>query len=205
MSTAGSPTTTRIAVHLVRHGESAWNVARRVQGQSPHAGSLTAHGVAQARDIAEELAAVVSARTVLLSSDLPRARDTAAIVAARTGLPLRVDAGLREQDLGTLEERGVDEDFDGEPIAAVIERLWREPERRAPGGESVHDMHRRVIAALRRAATAMPGRDLVVVTHGGPIRVVTAAVAAGAVLPMHRRPIGNASVSTIAIVAGARA
>jgi probable phosphoglycerate mutase len=60
-------------------------------------------------------------------------------------------------------------------------------------------MYRRVIAACRRAAVLMPGRDLVVVTHGGPIRVVSAAACAGAVLPMQRRPIANASVTTIAL------
>ncbi|AIJ22146.1 conserved protein, phosphoglycerate mutase family protein [Amycolatopsis methanolica 239] len=75
-----------MAVHLVRHGQSAWNVAGRVQGQSPRAGSLTAAGRAQA-------AALDVAGTVLVSSDLPRARETAEIIAARLGLPVLVDAG----------------------------------------------------------------------------------------------------------------
>ncbi|HEV7679032.1 MAG TPA: histidine phosphatase family protein [Candidatus Dormibacteraeota bacterium] len=199
MSTAANGPTPRIAVHLVRHGESTWNVARLVQGQSPRAGSLTARGRAQARRIAEELAALASARTVLLSSDLPRARDTAAAVAARTGLPLRLDARLREQDLGILEGRPLAEEFDGDTVEAARERLWHDPERRAPGGESVLDMYGRVIAALRSAAILMPGRDLVVVTHGGPVRAVTAAALAGVVLPMQRRPVRNASVTTISL------
>ncbi|MEU0514848.1 histidine phosphatase family protein [Amycolatopsis sp. NPDC006125] len=174
-----------MAVHLVRHGQSAWNVAGRVQGQSPRAGSLTAAGRAQA-------AALDVTGTVLVSSDLPRARETAEIIAARLGLPVLVDAGLREQRLGALEGRRFAE------VRPVIDGLWAHPLRLPPGGgESVADLHLRVRRTLGRLAARHAGEELVVVTHGGPIRVATAGVdpLSGAAVP--RVAVGNAAVITV--------
>ncbi len=92
---------------LVRHGESGWNVARRIQGQSPAAPGLTATGRSQAAEAALELARRAPRANRIVASDLPRTAETAEIIAARLGLPVEFDAGLREQSLGVLEGRSV--------------------------------------------------------------------------------------------------
>jgi probable phosphoglycerate mutase len=192
-------TTTADVLHLVRHGESGWNVARRVQGQSPEAPSLTAHGRAQASAAVELIAELAPHARLVVSSDIPRARETALIVAAGLGLPLRWDAGLREQNLGVLEGREFDEEVAGVRVADTVDGLWAHPDRRPSGGESIRDLHRRVHATLVRLAGRMPAAEVVVVTHGGPIRVARVATADG----LRRLPVENASVTRVAVPAPA--
>lgn len=146
----------------VRHGETAWNVDRRLQGQIDI--SLNANGQEQARRLAEALAD--ESLDAIVTSDLVRARDTAQAVADRTGLPLVTDTGLRERNFGI---------FQGHTYAEV-ERLWpeesarwrrREPEYGAQGGETLQGFYDRAVAAAERLAQAYPGRTLLLVTHGG--------------------------------------
>lgn len=146
----------------VRHGETAWNVDTRLQGQIDI--SLNATGQEQARRLAESLAD--EGLDAIVCSDLVRARDTAQAVADRTGLPLRADAGLRERHFGI---------FQGHTYAEV-ERLWpeesarwrrREPEFGAEGGETLQGFYDRCVATVARLAEGHPGRTLLLVTHGG--------------------------------------
>ena len=93
-------------LHLLRHGQSVWNVEERVQGQTHHV-PLTADGVRQAREARERLAGVPLA--AVLSSDQVRARQTADVVADAHGLPVRETTLLREQGLGSLEGKNYSE------------------------------------------------------------------------------------------------
>ena len=82
---------------LVRHGETDWNRDERWQG---HAGpSLNQRGRAQAEAVAARLAGRQPA--ALVTSDLPRAVETAEVIAEATGLRPSLDAGLREVDVGS--------------------------------------------------------------------------------------------------------
>lgn len=182
-------------LHLLRHGESGWNAARRVQGQSPDAPSLTALGRAQASTAVELLTELVPRARLVVASDIPRARETALIVAAGLGVPLRWDSGLREQNLGVLEGRSLDEEVGGVRVADTVEGLWTHPDRRPRGGESIRELHRRVHATLARLAGDLPAAEVVVVTHGGPIRVARFATADG----LRRLPVENASVTRVAV------
>lgn len=159
---------------LARHGETDDNVApQRFQGQRDT--PLNDHGRAQARELAERLAAHDPPITSLWCSDLSRARETAEIVGARLGLTPRPDARLREG------WRGEWEGFLFEEIAARDpERYaaWRAPDAeigfRFPGGESLAEQQARVLAALADIAAATTGDDgiALVVCHGGSIRTV---------------------------------
>lgn len=182
-------------LRLVRHGQSTWNVARRVQGQSLDAGGLTATGRAEAEQTAHLLAERHPLAPHIVASDLPRARETAEIIAGRLGLPISYDSDLREQHLGELEGRRFDEDG----VQETVDGLWQDPSTSPPGGESVAAMYTRMRAALHRHAAARPGGALIVVTHGGPVRVATTAAD-----PTHGEPvafaqIANASVSTLTL------
>lgn len=174
-------------LHLVRHGESEWNVAGRVQGQSASAGSLTATGRAQAARAAALLAGT-RARAIV-TSDLRRARDTAVILAETLGLPVQRDPALREQNLGELEGRA----FAEGTVQETIDELWRNPERRPPGGESILEMYERIHATLDRCA----GQDLILVTHGGPVRVATTTADPRRGQPVPRVAVGNAAVTSL--------
>lgn len=115
---------------LLRHGQTDYNVAGRMQG---HLDSmLTAAGREQAAAAAPVLAALAPDR--LISSDLSRAADTADVVGAACGLPVKLDARLRETHLGQWQGRTVAEIEQEYPGAIPA---WRsDPDWAPPGGES---------------------------------------------------------------------
>jgi probable phosphoglycerate mutase len=193
-------TTSRPSVlHLVRHGESTWNLAGRIQGQSLEAGGLTAAGRAQAQ-LTANLLAERPRPAAIIASDLIRARETAEIIAAHLGLPLEFDPALREQQLGVLEGRRLDLPFGDDPTAQdAVDRLWREPFLRPDGGESIVDMYDRVHRAFRRHAEARPGVEIVLVTHGGPVRMASTPERPTPEVEVPRIGVDNASVTTITV------
>lgn len=142
---------------LIRHGETALNVARRLQ---PPDTPLSARGLAQAAALARRLARTGLAGIV--SSDLARARMTAAAVAGACALPLEVTPLLQERNFGDLRGRCYD-DLGYDPLAMV----------EAPaGGESRADFSRRVEAVFAHLLERRRrlGGALAVVTHGLVIR-----------------------------------
>lgn len=146
----------------IRHGRTAWNADSRIQGHTDIA--LDALGEWQAERLA--LALDDEAVQAVYSSDLTRACQTAAPLAARKGLPLRVDAGLRERGFG---------DFEGLSFVQIEQRwpeqaaAWRkrDPDFGAHGGEVLRDFRERAVAAVLRLARAHRGQCIALVTHGG--------------------------------------
>jgi probable phosphoglycerate mutase len=190
-------TSTR-TIHLVRHGESEWNAAGRVQGAGRAAPGLTDLGWQQADDVAEQLVRLVSDGCVCLSSDLLRARQTGGMVARRLGVQAVTDPRLRELDFGRYEGcLKTDVLPGGGTVQEAITRLWEEPDRPAPGGESVADLVRRVGACLTDALLTYPQRVIVVVAHGGVLRVARAALAGPVDAAIRLGPVANGEVLTL--------
>jgi probable phosphoglycerate mutase len=182
---------TRPTVHLVRHGQSTWNLQRRVQGQQDEP-TLTDLGRRQAVDAARQL---VGARPVrLLTSDLTRATQTAAIIGLALGLAPIATPLLREQALGDLEGLTTQE-------ASV--RLARvdlsDPAVRYAGGESRDDVARRIAALL--ASPLVVDLDetdqIVLISHGDTIRIAMAVLLGENQADAPWRSIENGSVSTV--------
>ncbi len=157
---------------LARHGETAWNLEQRWQGQTDV--ELNDAGRAQAAALAERLAAHGIARIV--SSDLSRARETAEIVARRLGIDgVLLDAGLRERGYGIFEglTRAECEAQHPEEWARYVADHRHTPSRAELDGAVAARMQ----AAVARAgiqASAIGGAVLVV-SHGGSIRALIAA------------------------------
>jgi broad specificity phosphatase PhoE len=156
---------------LVRHGETDWNAEGRWQGHSDR--SLDAVGRAQAGRLADHLARV--GIDLLYSSDLARARETAAAVEAATGLEARIDPDLREVDVGGLTGCSRAEVEARDPAWF---RTWLEGAVTGyPDGETYLDVHRRSVRAFERVLEQADGRTAAVVCHGGNIRAITLEVA----------------------------
>ena len=143
-----------MAIFVARHGETDLNAARTIQLPST---PLSERGRRQAAQLGDRLAPLGIAR--ILSSDLARAIETAAAIAARSGAPIEVDPLLRERDFGDI--RGTPYDALGglDPFAL---------DYHPPNGESWTQFYERVAAAwelVARVAAATDG-NLAVVTHG---------------------------------------
>jgi broad specificity phosphatase PhoE len=152
---------------LVRHGESVWNVEKRVQGQECR--GLTADGHVQARRTGALLATWLGEAAVV-SSDLGRCVDTAAPIAAALGVDPVVDAALRERSFGRWEGMTRDE-LEQDDSGRYLR--WRAGEDviAEVGGESdatLRERSARAFAALLDGAAQESG-TVVAVTHGGTI------------------------------------
>ena len=140
---------------LVRHGETDWNAAGRLQGHTDR--PLNEYGRRQAKELADRLAA--EQVDAIYASDLSRAKETAEIVGERLGLAVVTDPDLREKHWGTWEGLTGDE-------RAAVEFV----------GESTEAHRDRVMDAVRRIVRRHPRQRVVVVTHGGSLRRIQAAV-----------------------------
>jgi probable phosphoglycerate mutase len=175
-------------LHLVRHGQSEWNLTGRLQGQTDDV-PLTPLGVEQAAAAARRLAGREIA--AVHSSDLLRARQTAATVGAALGLPVHLDAGLREQSYGDLE---------GRPSADVLAAApydFADPDAHAPAGESLRDLHHRLGRSLATYLRRYVGRECVLVSHGDAIRAGLAWLDGLGPGEIPWREVPNGSVTTV--------
>ncbi len=170
----------------VRHGESEWNVAGRVQGQAPGV-HLTMRGRLQAAEAAERLTGRGASR--LIASDQTRALETAELIAGPTGLPIETAAELREQALGDLEGRLHRELEPAEvpPGRHINEVRWG-------GGESVADVYARLAVLIGRLRRESPGATVILVTHAGPIQVLRSLLGGGTARDVGWAPVGHAEI-----------
>jgi glucosyl-3-phosphoglycerate phosphatase len=164
---AWHPARTRRRIILWRHGRTGWNSEGRFQGQEDI--DLDAAGKEQAAAAAHHLQNTSPAR--IISSDLRRARDTAAALATLTGTEIDTDPRLRETYLGQ---------WQGLTFADITDRFPNEVQQwnagsvevRPGGGETRAEMALRMGESLREAAESLdPDGTVVVVTHGGAARV----------------------------------
>ena len=156
---------------LVRHGQTAWNHELRYQGQIDTA--LNHLGRAQAVRLAERLRGENIA--AVYSSDLARSAETARIVASPHGLTPVLLPELREADYG---------EWQGLSYAEVHARYPDLVQARRtdvagfapPQGESLGQTHERARAAIENVAARHPRETVLVVTHGGPLRMLIAGI-----------------------------
>jgi len=164
-------------IYLVRHGETDWNRARRIQGSTDI--PLNDTGRAQAAATGSLLAR--RSWSAVYASPLVRAYETAAIIADELGLPAPVPVPeIVERNYGAAE--GL--------TGAEIEQRYPSL---VPGRESRDEVAARAIPAILALAEAHPGESIVVVSHGGVIRTLLNTVAPLA----PAEPIRNGSVHSL--------
>jgi len=172
---------------------TAWNRQRRFQGHRDI--GLDAQGHRQAQRLAGRLAA--AGLVAIHTSDLARARDTAAPVAARLGIPAVSDAGLRERCYGDFEGRTYDQ-IEADFPDAYTRWQARDPDFVLPGGgESLRVFAARCTVAFERIARRYAGARVAAVAHGGVLDIAYR-VATGLALDVPRRhELLNASINRI--------
>lgn len=171
---------------LVRHGQTDWNLDRRIQGSTDI--PLNDTGRADARAAAAVLAG--AEYDAIYASPLVRAQETARIIADELGLTAPVlTRGLREREFG---------DGEGMLVEEYLQQ-WTDWHSVPPGGETLEQVGERALDSLERIARASRRRSapraesIVVVSHGGVIRALLTQVSGGT-LPREGDVIRNGSV-----------
>ncbi|MEO7352153.1 MAG: histidine phosphatase family protein [Marmoricola sp.] len=159
-------------VVLVRHGQTAWNAQGRAQGHT----DIGLNDVGRRQS--EAMAPVVAAfePSLLVSSDLARARETAAFLEKQTGLTAEQDPRWREYDLG--ERTGLTLPEFGELMGVEFDGWWDvHAHLEVPGAESPDELAARVHPAFEQVLDRLAeGETAVVVTHGASLRVALAGI-----------------------------
>jgi len=154
-------------VVLVRHGQTAWNAEGRAQGHADV--GLDDTGRAQAEALASVIAGLDPA--LLVTSDLARARETAALLEKETGLTAIEDSRWREYDLG--ERTGLTLAEFGERLGTKFDGWWDvHAHVEVPGAETSDDVAARIVPAFEELLERLAeGETAVVVTHGASLRI----------------------------------
>ncbi|MER5575665.1 bifunctional RNase H/acid phosphatase, partial [Streptomyces massasporeus] len=188
---------------LLRHGETPLTPQKRFSGSGGTDPSLSDTG----REQAERAAAMLARRGTIqavVSSPLARTRETAGIVAARLGLDVSIDDGLRETDFGAWE---------GLTFAEVRERhpedlnAWLASPDAEPtgGGESFAATATRIAATRDRLVAAHAGRTVLLVTHVTPIKTLVRLALGAPPESLFRMELSAASLSVVAYYADGNA
>jgi probable phosphoglycerate mutase len=177
---------------LIRHGETAWNRDRRIQGQTDV--ELSALGHEQARQLARRLSR--EPIQAIYSSDLARARQTAEPLGEALSLPIHPTPLLREVGFGAWEGLTVSE----------VEARWPEEYRawrldsityRPPEGERIEELQRRALTGAAEILAAHPGETIALIGHGGSVKAILCGLMDFPLSLWRRLRIDNTGVSRL--------
>lgn len=147
-------------IYVARHGQTQWNLENKICGRTDL--PLTALGLAQAEELADKVEKLDI--DLIIASPMLRARQTAQASADRLGMTVEVDDRLIEQDYGIYE--GADRYTPG------FLANKRQFASRYPGGESMFQVAARVYSLLEDLKVRYPGKNILLVCHGGICRVI---------------------------------
>jgi broad specificity phosphatase PhoE/ribonuclease HI len=188
---------------LLRHGETPLTPQKRFSGSGGSDPSLSSVGREQAEKVGEFLARRGTVQAVV-ASPLARTRETAGIVAARLGLDVTVEDGLRETDFGAWEGLTFGEVRERHPddLNAWLSSPDAEP---TGGGESFAATAARVAAARDRLTAEYRGRTVLLVTHVTPIKTLVRLALGAPPEALFRMELSAASLSAVAYYADGNA
>ncbi len=191
----------RTNIILIRHGETAWNAERRLQGHIDIA--LNDAGLRQARALGAALAG--EQIDVVVASDLQRAQQTALAVAGTRTVAVQSDVQLRERCYGA---------FEGLLYAEIEQRFpeqfvaWqaRDVDAVMPPGarvaESFRQFYQRSLNAILDWAARHPGQTLALVAHGGVLECAYRAARSMPLETPRNFAVKNASINRFVVIDG---
>jgi len=182
-------------VTVVRHGETEWNLSRRVQGQKNS--NLTNTGIRQAEYTSQALKD--EKFDVLYSSDLQRARETAEIINKPHNLEHRIDIDLRERNFGIMEGLTLDEVQEKMPEVYAGYRQ-RDENFTIPDGENLLQLYKRVKNCANRIVKENEGKNILIVTHGGVLDCILRMVFDYPLSGIRKFSLYNASINRFSVL-----
>ena len=157
--------TTRICI--VRHGETDWNVEKRIQGHT----DIHLNSTGRAQALAMAFNAAHHRFSAVYSSDLTRAMDTARAVAERLGLEVHPFPELRERHYGIFQGITASEGAERYP-AAYAHYIARDPDYNFETGECMRSFAQRVVSGIEHLVLHHSGQTIAAVSHGGVLDIL---------------------------------
>lgn len=158
--------------YIVRHGETIWNIKKFTQGHGDS--PLTENGIKQANQLADTLKK--TSIHEIFSSDLPRAIKTAEIIAQKHKLQVKTDKSFRERNYGKFEGKPMREYTDQLKDLLIIrdklDNVGQFKFKLSDDIESDEEIVNRFVSSLNGLAKKSKGRQIVIVTHGGIMRIL---------------------------------
>lgn len=189
---AGGAAAEPTRVFALRHGETAWNVDTRLQGQLDI--PLNDTGRWQAERLGRALAD--EGIEAIYASDLARAYETARAVSRAIGVPVVAHAGLRERGFGIFEGQTFQEIEECWPDLALRWRK-RDPDFGPEGGETLRGFYARSVDTAQRLAARHPGQTIALVAHGGVLDCLYRAASRIDLQGPRTWQLGNASINRL--------
>jgi probable phosphoglycerate mutase len=179
-------------VCIVRHGETDWNAQRRIQGQT----DIPLNDTGRQQAIAAAQGLVGQSFAAIYSSDLQRARDTAAAAADLLKLPVQFEAGLRERHYGDFQGLTQDEI----KARADYERyITRDTSFAFGNGESLAVFAERIKNTLNALAQQHAGENILLFAHGGVLDIIYRIATHRPLETARDFPIPNAALNWVEI------
>lgn len=179
-------------LYLVRHGESEWNILKKVQGQKNV--NLTKKGEKQAEKIANRLDS--ENIDIIYSSDLKRAFETAKTIGNKLKLDVNLDKSFREINFGIWE---------GIPTKELSDKyceehlLWmKEPHKlKLEGAETLGELQNRTIKGINRISKLNPSKNILIVSHSAAIKTIILGLLDMDIRYYSKMSLNNVSLSII--------
>ena len=154
----------KMKIYYVRHGQTDWNLARKMQGGQTEK-PLNQTGIEQANETRKELENVKD--DIIIRSPMHRAEQTAEIINQDRNVPTIVDERIRERKLGELEGHDITEEIEN--------KIWDyELNYQIPSGENLHDFEKRILDFFKDIKQKYADKTVLIVAHGGVAKVIKA-------------------------------
>ncbi len=157
-------------IYLTRHGQTEWNLEKRLQG---HGNSpLTEFGLNRAKELSDRIKDIDI--DVIYTSPIERAYKTACIVKGYKDIEVKIHEGLKEMNFGDYEGKITEEVMKENPDWDISAIMRGNLEMRAPNGETLGEVRERVNYAMREIIKENEGKNILIVAHGITLKAIMA-------------------------------
>ncbi len=159
-----------VTVYLTRHGQTEWNLEKRLQG---HGNSpLTEFGINRAKELSKRMKDIKIDK--IYTSPIERAYKTACIVRGDKDTEIKIHEGLKEMNFGDYEGRITEDVMKENPDWDISAIMRGNLEMRAPNGETLGEVRKRVNSAMKDILEENEGKSILIVGHGITLKAILA-------------------------------
>lgn len=159
-----------VTVYLTRHGQTEWNLEKRLQG---HGNSpLTEFGINRAKELSKRMKDIKIDK--IYTSPIERAYRTACIVRGDKDTEIKIHEGLKEMNFGDYEGRTTEDVMKENPDWDISAIMRGNLEMRAPNGETLGEVRKRVNSSMKDILEENEGKSILIVGHGITLKAILA-------------------------------